>query len=60
MNVADLRAAISSYRERLKANSGKMLSSTDNGPIGMAIIEVLASAIESQQEQIDELKRKIG
>ena len=59
MTVEDLRAKIEAYRVSLKAKSGVCVFS-ENGPIGMSVVDMLVAAIESQQQQIDELRRQPG
>jgi hypothetical protein len=59
MTVEDLRAKIEAYRVSLKDKSGVCVFS-ENGPIGMSVVDMLVAAIESQQQQIDELRRQAG
>ena len=56
MTVEDLRANVEAYRVGLKGKSGVCVFS-ENGPVGMSVIDALVATIEAQQKQIDELKR---
>ena len=48
------------YRARLKEKAGTMCMFTEDGPIGLSVIDDLIEALESQQRRIDALERKIG
>ncbi len=47
-------------RVRLKEKAGSMCMFTDDGPIGLSVIDDLVEALESQERRIDALERKIG
>lgn len=55
VTVEDLKAAVGREREVLKTKSG-ICAFSENGPIGMVVIDALVETIESLQKQIDELR----
>jgi|SoimicMinimDraft_9_1059737.scaffolds.fasta_scaffold974378_1 hypothetical protein len=60
MKIEELRSKVEKYRARLKEKAGTMCMFTEDGPIGLSVIDELIEALESQQRRIDALERKIG
>ena len=60
MNIAELKTTVDAYRDHLESKGEHIVYTSPAGPVGMAIIDAMVSAIGTQQEQIDELKRKLG
>ena len=55
MTVDELKAAVGQERDVLKTKSG-ICAFSENGPIGIGVINALVETIESLQKQIDELR----
>ena len=60
MKIKELRSTVEKYRVRLKEKAGSMCMFTDDGPIGLSVIDDLVEALESQERRIDALEMKIG
>ncbi|MEO7403517.1 MAG: hypothetical protein ABIU95_07590 [Burkholderiales bacterium] len=56
MTIEDLKANVEAYRQGLKSKSGVCMFS-ENGPVGMSVIDALVATIEAQQKEIDDLQR---
>jgi hypothetical protein len=60
MRIDALKTRVAEYRESLAEKKGHMVSSTDNGPIGMDLIDDLVRVLESQEMRIAELEKKLA
>jgi hypothetical protein len=62
MTIDEFRLEVASHRRAVteKGKSGHTVRYTAAGPVGMALIDKLVELLETQQQQIDELKTTIG
>jgi hypothetical protein len=62
MTIDELKLEVASYRRALteKGKSGHLVKYTSAGPVGMPLIDKLLEVMESQQQQIDDLKANIN
>jgi hypothetical protein len=58
MRIEALKAAVETYRADVERDAGGAAGGSEYGPVGMRTIDLLVSALEAQQRQIDELERK--
>ena len=59
MMINDLKARVESYREDLKKKSGGVCLFSENGPVGMSVVDALVATIEAQQKQIEDLAKRL-
>jgi hypothetical protein len=60
MTIEELRAKIESHRATLKEMTGQSCEFSVTGPVGMYVVDALVATLETQQEQIDELRSSLG
>jgi hypothetical protein len=58
MTIEQLKAEIETYRANCKEKGGKAVIFSENGPVGMKLIDAIFTVVDRQQREIDELKRK--
>lgn len=56
MKIEELKSKVESHRDGLKGKSGVCMFS-ESGPVGMSVIDAIVAMIESQQREIDELRK---
>ena len=59
MSVDKLKAEVEAYREKLKGRSGGTCIFSETGPVGMSLIDAIVTVLESQQQQINDIEKKI-
>ena len=57
MTINELKSKVEQYRVSLKERAGKMCTSSENGPIGISIIDDVVAVIESQERRIKKLEK---
>ena len=57
--MATLRAKVEEYREKLREKAGAIIRSSENGPVGMGLIDLLVEELERQERLIAELRKQI-
>lgn len=60
MTVHELKDAVEAYRHDSKNKSGKVVSFSEAGPVGMSLIDSVVSVLQTQQKRIEDLERQIG
>jgi hypothetical protein len=58
MKLKEAKAKIEAKRASLREKSGHMVASSENGPIGIDMIDALLVVIEDQQKRIEELEKR--
>jgi hypothetical protein len=56
MTIDELKSALSDYREKLKGKAGKVVTSSQNGPIGMQLIDAIVDALETLEKRVEKLE----
>ena len=56
MGIDRLKSQIGEYREELKAKGSHLVYSSETGPIGMKLIDMLVLALEEQDSRIKALE----
>ncbi len=61
MTIDEFRIEVASQRRAMteKGKSGHAVRYTAAGPVGMALIDRLVELLETQQQQLDELKAAV-
>jgi hypothetical protein len=57
MTIDELKKKIADYRSKLKGESGKIVTSSDNGPIGLKVIDDVVAAMEALEKRIAALEK---
>ncbi len=60
MTTEELKVKVESYRHDLKAKSGSTCLCSEEGPVGMSLIDAIIATLEAQQTRIQELEQKLG
>ena len=60
MDIAGLKARIEAARAEMKDKSGHLVSSSEDGPIGIGWIENLIGVIEALENRIEKLEKTQG
>jgi len=60
MTIDELKGKIETVRQRLKRGTPAISVATENGPIGIDVIDALVATIEAQQSQIDALSARLN
>jgi hypothetical protein len=56
MNVEDLKELCEQHREQLKSKTGRLVKFCEDGPIGISLIDAIVEILETQQQEIENLK----
>jgi hypothetical protein len=59
MTVQELKNAVAAYRQDLKKKYGKMVTSSESGPVGVNLFDSVVAVLETLQKRIEELERRI-
>ncbi len=59
MNIDKLKAEVEAYREKLKGKSGEVCIFSETGPVGMSLIDAIVTVLEAQQQQINDIEKKV-
>jgi hypothetical protein len=59
MKTDELKSKVSIYRALLKGKDGTLCRFSEEGPVGISVIDDLVVALESQQKRIEALEKKI-
>jgi hypothetical protein len=59
MKIHELKSKVSIYRALLKGKDGTLCKFSEDGPVGISVIDDLIQALESQQKRIEALEKKI-
>jgi hypothetical protein len=61
MTIDELKARVQSVRVKLAdpKRQGHIIAASENGPIGIDLIDALVKALEEQAKRIDALQRRL-
>ena len=60
MTAQELKDKVESYREAMKAKSGKVMVASEAGPVGLGVIDSVVSVLQAHEKRIEELERKVS
>ena len=58
MTVHEMKVTVEAYREGLKERAGGVVTSSENGPIGMEPIDAILAALEALEQRVEELEQR--
>lgn len=60
MSASELRSELETLRETLRNAPSRAIRSSENGPIGISIIDKIVAVMEDQERRIEQLEQKLG
>lgn len=59
MKIDELKVTVEKYRAEMKDKGGRVVVSSESGPVGMQLIDALVACIEAQDRKIAEMQKSI-